>query len=242
MTQDVCKSHSISSTFWSLLSKTAISLSLSYQQSGLIINLSNQRRPKRTGDHRAAVLCWDLPQDWPFVLKEEFLFCYLCFVALLSESDASNPNSNPDLPREPVSVLLSFLCIHLFVVALASSSCSEQGATLCYGAQTSDCNGFSCCAAPALDTQSSAVAACRPSSCSLVAPRHVESSWTNDRTHVHCIGRQILIHCTTKEDPSIFSEPTFPIFKMREFPELSSISLLLTHFVHIGLYLLIPYL
>ena len=33
----------------------------------------------------------------------------------------------------------------------------------------------------------------------LVAPWHVESSWTSDRTHVLCIGRWILIHCTTRE-------------------------------------------
>ena len=33
----------------------------------------------------------------------------------------------------------------------------------------------------------------------LVAPRQVESSWTRDRTHVPCIGRQIFIHCTTRE-------------------------------------------
>ena len=149
----------------------------------------------------------DLPRDWPLVLKDDLLFCYFCFVASLSESDASNPNSSQGLPREPVSVLLSFLFIYLFVVALAFSRCSAQGATLRYGAQASDCNGFSCCAAPAPDAQSSVVAARRLNSCSLVAQGHVESSWPNDRTHVPCIGRQILIHCTTKEDPSIFSEP-----------------------------------
>ena len=42
----------------------------------------------------------------------------------------------------------------------------------------------------------------------LVAPQHVKSShsWIRDQTHVPCIGRQILIHCTTREVPkSIFS-------------------------------------
>ena len=42
----------------------------------------------------------------------------------------------------------------------------------------------------------------RLSSCGdmgLVAPRHVGSSWTRDRTHVPCIGRQILNHCATRE-------------------------------------------
>ena len=39
----------------------------------------------------------------------------------------------------------------------------------------------------------------------LVAPWHVESSWTRDRTCVPCSGRHILIHCATREDqPSTF--------------------------------------
>ena len=33
----------------------------------------------------------------------------------------------------------------------------------------------------------------------LVAPRHVGSSQSRARTHVSCIGRQILNHCTTRE-------------------------------------------
>ena len=36
----------------------------------------------------------------------------------------------------------------------------------------------------------------------LVAPQHVGSSQTRGRTHVPCAGRQILIHCTTREVPS----------------------------------------
>ena len=36
----------------------------------------------------------------------------------------------------------------------------------------------------------------------LVAPRHVGSSRARDQTHVPCIGRQILNHCTTREVPS----------------------------------------
>ena len=35
----------------------------------------------------------------------------------------------------------------------------------------------------------------------LAALRHVGSSWTRDRTHVPCIGRQILNHCATREVP-----------------------------------------
>ena len=39
----------------------------------------------------------------------------------------------------------------------------------------------------------------RLSSCSSVAPWHVGSSQTRDRTCAPCIGRRILIHCATKE-------------------------------------------
>ena len=38
---------------------------------------------------------------------------------------------------------------------------------------------------------------------SLVAPQHVESSWTRARTHVPCIGRRILNPCTTREVPGL---------------------------------------
>ena len=38
----------------------------------------------------------------------------------------------------------------------------------------------------------------------LVALWHVESSWTRDGIHVHCIGRWVLIHCATGEVPPIF--------------------------------------
>ena len=37
----------------------------------------------------------------------------------------------------------------------------------------------------------------------LVAPRHVESSWTRGQTHVACIDRQILNHWITREVPNI---------------------------------------
>ena len=35
----------------------------------------------------------------------------------------------------------------------------------------------------------------------LVAPQHVGSSRTRDRTHVPCIGRRMLNHCATREVP-----------------------------------------
>ena len=40
----------------------------------------------------------------------------------------------------------------------------------------------------------------------LVAPWHVESSWTRDQTCVPCIGRQFPIHCTTREIPEVYDE------------------------------------
>ena len=90
-------------------------------------------------------------------------------------------------------------------VAWNCSCCSEQA---------SHCSGFSCCGAwalsawalvaaaqelisggsQALDRAGSAVVAH-----GLDAPRYVESSRTKDRTCVPCTGRQILIHCTTRE-------------------------------------------
>ena len=39
----------------------------------------------------------------------------------------------------------------------------------------------------------------------LVSLRHVESSWTRDR--VLCIGRQILIHCITRQVQSVSLKP-----------------------------------
>ena len=38
----------------------------------------------------------------------------------------------------------------------------------------------------------------------LVALRHVGSSRTRARTHVPCIGRQILNHCATREVPTVW--------------------------------------
>ena len=66
-------------------------------------------------------------------------------------------------------------------------------ATLCCSERASHCGGFSCCGARALGHTGF-------SSCEgLVALQHVESSSTRGWTHVPCIGRQILIHCMTRE-------------------------------------------
>ena len=37
-----------------------------------------------------------------------------------------------------------------------------------------------------------------------IATWHVESSQITDRTCVPCIGRRISIHCTTREDPTVY--------------------------------------
>ena len=85
------------------------------------------------------------------------------------------------------------------------SSCCELG-LLCRGAWASHCGGFSCCRARALNAWASVAAVCRLSNRgaqALASLRHVESSCTRDRIHVPCIGRQIPIHCTTKEVPEL---------------------------------------
>ena len=68
-------------------------------------------------------------------------------------------------------------------------------------AQASHSGGFSCCGAQALGIRASIVAACgsHGMQSSVVAPWHVGSSQTRDRTGRPCIGRQILIHSATRE-------------------------------------------
>ena len=66
---------------------------------------------------------------------------------------------------------------------------SHCGGLFCCGSQTLGCVGFGSFSSQAL--------AHRLNSCDtwvLVALRHVESSWTRDRTPVSCTGRQILYH------------------------------------------------
>ena len=69
----------------------------------------------------------------------------------------------------------------------------------------SRCVGFSSCDtwAQQLWLAGSRVQAQQLWCTSLVAPRHVGSSRTRERTRVPCIGRQILNHCTTREVPSV---------------------------------------
>ena len=70
------------------------------------------------------------------------------------------------------------------------------------GHSSSRCAGLSLsrplllCGAQAPDTQAQQLWLTGP-----VAPWHVGSSQTRARTHVPCIGRQILNHCATREAP-----------------------------------------
>ena len=59
----------------------------------------------------------------------------------------------------------------------------------------SKCVGFGSCSSRALERRLSSCGAAAV----LVAPRDVGCSWTVDRTGVPCVGRQILIHHTTRE-------------------------------------------
>ena len=120
----------------------------------------------------------------------------------------------------PCCVFAAFVCIF--------SSCSEQGllfivvrgllivaASLAVQRRLQAAHMLSSCGVQAVSVQASVVAAYRLSSygsqaleCGLsgcgdrlVAPRHVESSQTRDRTYVPCIVRQISIPCTTREVP-----------------------------------------
>ena len=70
---------------------------------------------------------------------------------------------------------------------------------LCCCAWASHQGGFSCCRAQALG-----IKAPQLWHWGLVASQHVESSQIRDWTRVPFIGRQILIHCTTREVPQIF--------------------------------------
>ena len=75
--------------------------------------------------------------------------------------------------------------------------------------RASHCGGFSCCGAWALGARASVVVA-HGLSCS--AACGIRNSWTRDRTHVPCIGRQIRNHCTTREVPTSFLKQDKSLF------------------------------
>ena len=88
---------------------------------------------------------------------------------------------------------------HRLSLVVASGGCSSLR-----------CTGFSCWRAQALGMQASEAVGSRAWAqqlwlTGLVALRQVESSQTRDRTCVPCIGRWILIHCTTQGRPLFHS-------------------------------------
>ena len=130
--------------------------------------------------------------------------------------------------------------MYLFLTALglrccarAFSSCSERGLLsvavcsfslwwlLLLQSTGSRHMGFSSCGSWALERRLSSCSLRAQQLCrtGLVAPLHVGSSRTRDRTRVPCIGRWILNHCATTEAPfGIFSDALLS----RETPRSSS--------------------
>ena len=84
--------------------------------------------------------------------------------------------------------------------ARAFSSCGKWGPLFIVVRGPLHYCGLSCCGAQAPDTQAQQLWLT-----GLVAPRYVGSSQTRARTHVPCIGRQILNHCATREALPLFS-------------------------------------
>ena len=93
----------------------------------------------------------------------------------------------------------------LHCLVWAFSSCSKHGLLSLQQARVTlhlRCPGFSCCTAGALRH---------------AASPHVESSQMRDQTCVPCVGRRILIYCTTREVPrSTISRPLFSFVMLLE--------------------------
>ena len=106
------------------------------------------------------------------------------------------------LPGLSFKAAFSFFFIHLFILAPLSLPCSVQtfsswqqvGATLCCGSRALGIKSFS---TGGLQAQIGSLWCT-----GFVAPQHVESSQSRDRTCVPCVGRRILIHYATKKVPS----------------------------------------
>ena len=101
-----------------------------------------------------------------------------------------------------VLIYIYFLLINLFIYGCVGSSflCEgslqlwQAGTTLHRGARAPHYRGLSRHGAQAPDAQAQQLWLTGPA-----APRLVGSSQTGARTHVPCIGRQILNHCATRE-------------------------------------------
>ena len=107
--------------------------------------------------------------------------------------------------------LFIFGCVGSSLLRTGFLQLQRVGTTLCCGVRASHCGGFSCC------MQSTGSRHMGFSSCGtraqqlwrmgLVALWHVGSSWTRAQTHVPCIGRRILNHCTSREAPIYLLTP-----------------------------------
>ena len=75
-----------------------------------------------------------------------------------------------------------------------------MGASPCCSPQASHCGGFSCHRTQALGTWAAVIATHGLSSCSVACGILSDRDWTS----VPCIGRRILIHCTTREVLLVF--------------------------------------
>ena len=96
-----------------------------------------------------------------------------------------------------------FSCVGSLFLCEGFLQLRRAGATLHSGVRASRCRGLSCCGAQAPDAQAPDAQAQQLWLMGPVAPHNVGSSQTRARTHVLCIGRQILNHCTTREAPPL---------------------------------------
>ena len=78
-----------------------------------------------------------------------------------------------------IEVLFFYNCIYLFMIVYAVSGCSERRLLLQSTGSRLSVEWLWCTG--------------------LVAFQYVESSWNRVQTCISCIGRWILIHCTTRE-------------------------------------------
>ena len=127
------------------------------------------------------------------------------------------PSSFPSFFLSSFYIKKNLLFFYYFFGGCAQSSfavcrfclVTVSGATLSCGAEASHCGGFSCCGTLFqahrrqllwLTVSRAGLSGC--GTWTLVGPQHVESSWIGHQTHVSCISRWVLIHCTTREVPS----------------------------------------
>ena len=104
---------------------------------------------------------------------------------------------------------MSFVCLFVFIIyfwlcwvfvaARGLSLVAENGDYSLLRCTAPHCGGFSCCGAQALGVRASVVVA-HGLSCFVACGIFP----TRARTHVPCIGRQILNHCTTREALRMF--------------------------------------